>query len=223
MGWLVGHCLRVTLYTMAEGKRSFIFYADWVDTFKELPKDQGYDLLMHLLAYVNDENPTTDSVLIKAVFANMKNRLKDDLVKWEDRAERSRANGSKGGRPKNPEKPKKPSGLNDNPEEPRKPDSVNDSVSVNAIVNDILLEKEAKELFNEWIEYREELRKPMKTDRAKKSLAKKIVLEGIQRSREVIKHSMENEYQGLFWDRHSSSKPNGNGVITDYTKIDYSK
>ncbi len=112
---------------MAKGKRSFIFYADWIDTFKELPPEDGYELLMHLLSYVNDENPQTDSVLINAVFANMKNRLKEDLVKWEDRADRSRENGAKGGRPKNPEKP---SGLNKNPDEPRKPDSVTVTVSV---------------------------------------------------------------------------------------------
>jgi hypothetical protein len=77
---------------MAEGKKSFIFYSDWIDTFKELPKDKGYDLLMHILSYVNDENPETEDFVISAIFAQMKNTLKRDLKKWEDqRIQRSKA------------------------------------------------------------------------------------------------------------------------------------
>ena len=115
---------------MAENKKSFVFYCDWIDTFKALPKDKGYDLLMHLLSYVNDENPKTDDVLVNAVFQNIKNALKRDLKKYEVRAENSRENGKLGGRPK---KPKKPSGLIKNPTEPKKPDSVNVSDSDNVI------------------------------------------------------------------------------------------
>jgi len=68
---------------MAKDKKSFIFYSDWIDTFKELPKDKGYDLLMHILSYVNDENPETEDFVISAIFAQMKNTLKRDLIKWE--------------------------------------------------------------------------------------------------------------------------------------------
>lgn len=109
---------------MATGKKSFLFYADWQDTFKELPPEKGYELLMHLLAYVNDENPTSDDYAIKALFANMKNTLKRDLDKWDNIVERNRLNGAKGGRPK---KPKKPTGLTGNPKEPKKADSDSDS------------------------------------------------------------------------------------------------
>ena len=118
---------------MADNKKSFVFYCDWADTFKSLPKEDGYDLLMHLLSYVNDEDPQSDSVLINAVFQNIKNALKRDLSKYETRADRSRENGKLGGRPKNP---KKPTGLINNPTEPRKPDSDSDSVSVNVIKKD---------------------------------------------------------------------------------------
>jgi|TARA_R110000744_G_scaffold304637_1_gene413153 hypothetical protein len=114
---------------MAENKKSFVFYCDWADTFKSLPKEDGYDLLMHLLSYVNDEDPQSDSVLVNAVFQNIKNTLKRDLAMYEHRADRSRQNGKKGGRPKNPTEPKEPTGLINNPTEPRKPDSVSVSVS----------------------------------------------------------------------------------------------
>jgi len=40
-------------------------------------------LIKHIFAYVNDENPVSDSILINAVFANIKTTLKRDLNAWE--------------------------------------------------------------------------------------------------------------------------------------------
>lgn len=68
---------------MAEGKKSFIAYASWKGIFDELPDLEAGALIKHIFAYVNDENPQTDSILIKAVFANIKTTLKTDLKKWE--------------------------------------------------------------------------------------------------------------------------------------------
>lgn len=68
---------------MAEGKKSFIAYVDWKDTFDNLPDDKAGQLIKHLFAYVSDENPKTDDVLINAVFANIKQTLKRDLRKYE--------------------------------------------------------------------------------------------------------------------------------------------
>ena len=47
------------------------------------------------MAYVNDENPETDDVLINAVFAQMKATLKRDLKKWEAKREQNRENARK--------------------------------------------------------------------------------------------------------------------------------
>jgi CRISPR/Cas system CSM-associated protein Csm2 small subunit len=68
---------------MATGKKSFIAYADWKLTFDELPDEDAGKLIKHIFAYVNDEDPETDSILIKAVFANIKTTLKRDLEKWD--------------------------------------------------------------------------------------------------------------------------------------------
>jgi len=68
---------------MAEGKKSFIAYVDWKDTFYSLPDDKAGQLIKFLFAYVNDENPQTDDVLINAVFANIRQALKRDLRKYE--------------------------------------------------------------------------------------------------------------------------------------------
>ena len=68
---------------MAEGKKSFLAYCDWRDTFDSLPDEKAGQLIKHLFAYVNDEDPQTKDVLINAVFAAIKNTLKRDLTAWE--------------------------------------------------------------------------------------------------------------------------------------------
>lgn len=68
---------------MAIGKKSFIVYSDWKSIFDELPNEDAGALIKHIFAYVNDENPESDSVLIRAVFANIKTILKRDLEKWD--------------------------------------------------------------------------------------------------------------------------------------------
>jgi len=120
---------------MAENKKSFIAYVDWKETFDALPNEKAGQLVKHLFAYVNDENPVSDDVLINAVFANIKQTLKRDLDKYELIIQRNRENGSKGGRPRSKNvKPRKPSGIFRNPDKPNetqtnpeKHDSDNDS------------------------------------------------------------------------------------------------
>ncbi len=68
---------------MANNKKSFLFYCDWIDTFKGLSKEKGYDLLIHILDYVNDENPTTEDETINGIFSIIRNQLKRDLKKYE--------------------------------------------------------------------------------------------------------------------------------------------
>ena len=77
---------------MATGKKSFVAYADWKETFEALPDDIAGKLIKHIFAYVNDENPTADYI-ITAVFANIKNTLKRDLKKWEEQQEQRKQAG----------------------------------------------------------------------------------------------------------------------------------
>lgn len=80
---------------MAEGKKSFVAYSDWKNIFDELPNEDAGILIKHIFAYVNDENPKSDSVLINAVFANIKSTLKRDLIKWEGQVNQRREAGKK--------------------------------------------------------------------------------------------------------------------------------
>ena len=67
---------------MAQGKKTFIFYSDWTNMIKEMPDNDAGQLLKHILSYVNDEDPTTDNILVKMAFGHMKPMLKKDLEKW---------------------------------------------------------------------------------------------------------------------------------------------
>ncbi len=118
---------------MAENKKSFIAYADWIDIFEELEDDEAGRLVKHLWRYVNDLNPSTNDRMVKVSFTTIRNTLKRDLLKYQNIIDRNRENGKKGGRPK------KPSGLIGNPDKHKKADSVNDSDSVN--VNDTVNEE----------------------------------------------------------------------------------
>jgi len=109
---------------MAENKNSFVLYCDLIHTVNQLPDDKAGELFKHILSYVNDEDPTTDDIIINISFEPIKQQLKRDLKKYEGICKRNSENGKKGGRPK---KPKKPTGLNENPTEPKKADSDNDS------------------------------------------------------------------------------------------------
>lgn len=81
---------------MANGKSSFIFYCDWKHIFDELPDEYAGKLIKHMLAYVNDENPETEDIVLKATFAGIKNTLKRDLKKWEEEMGQKSTGGMKG-------------------------------------------------------------------------------------------------------------------------------
>ena len=70
---------------MAEGKKSFVLYADLVHTVAKMPDDKAGELLKHILYYVNDENPETDDLIIQLTFEPIKQQLKRDLEKYEDK------------------------------------------------------------------------------------------------------------------------------------------
>ena len=117
---------------MAEDKNGVVVYASWIKKFEELEDDEAGRLIKHFFRYVNDLNPVAPDRTTKLMFIDIEDTLKRDLIKWEKRAERSRENGNKGGRPSNKENPKKPTETQQVILEPKKPVNVNVNVSVNA-------------------------------------------------------------------------------------------
>ena len=85
---------------MAENKKSFILYCDQQGIFNQLPDEIAGRLIKHIFAYVNDESPTTDELIINIAFEPIKQQLKRDLQKYQQLGDKQRDNGAKGGRPK---------------------------------------------------------------------------------------------------------------------------
>lgn len=117
---------------MAEGKKTFIFYSDWINMVREMPDEDAGALLKHVLSYVNDEEPTTDNLLVKMAFGHMKPMLKQDLYKWEKIREKRRKAGKKGGQANAKQKEANAKQVE----------------AVNVNVNDILLKKETKDILD---------------------------------------------------------------------------
>lgn len=123
---------------MAEGKKSFLLYCDLIHTVRKMPKDKAGELLLHILEYVNDENPETDDLLLQLVFEPIKQQLKRDLQKWSNisatRSEIGRLAGIKSGEARrnklNQAEPNDPIGSKSNQNE-HVSDSVSDTVNVN--------------------------------------------------------------------------------------------
>lgn len=155
---------------MADGKKSFLFYTDWGDTFDELSNEDAGKLIKHLCDYTRDKNPQTDSILIKAVFANMKSTLKRDLDKWRVKSLKNSENAKKRWDKNNANACER---IERNAKH-----ADNDNVNDNDTVNDILLEKETKEFNEFWDLY------DKKT--GKKEKVKKKFLNLPEKTRELI-------------------------------------
>ena len=154
---------------MTTEKKSAIIYSDWIEQFESLSDEEAGKLIKHLMRYINDLNPKAPDRMTELLFIPIQQCINRDKAKWNERAERSRANGHKGGRPQskedqtkdNQDNPLGYSETQDNPlgysetqetqevfSEPKKPDNVNVNVNVNVNDNGNVIEEE-KEIIKE--------------------------------------------------------------------------
>jgi hypothetical protein len=91
--------MRGVLYfiTMAENKKSFILYSDLLHTIDLMPDENAGKLFKHILKYVNDLNPEAEDLITKLSFEPIKQQLKRDLIKWEDKSVNRSESGRLGG------------------------------------------------------------------------------------------------------------------------------
>lgn len=201
---------------MAQGKKTFIFYSDWINMVREMPNADAGELLKHILSYVNDEDPTTENLLVKMAFGHMKPMLKEDLDKWEVIREKRKEAGKKGGKANAKQKEanaKQVQAVNDNV-------NVNDTVNVND--NDSLNKEYSQEVFqtfDECLKYFEShlhpKTKPIKNNWLdtidKLNRIDQVPFENIL---EIVKKTREDD----FWSRNFLAltklrKKNGDGVM----------
>jgi len=77
---------------MAKDKKSVLIYVDWINIFNELSNEEAGKLIKHFFMYVNDLNPEAPDRLTKLLFEPIKQTLKRDLVKYEDKRKKNRLN-----------------------------------------------------------------------------------------------------------------------------------
>lgn len=80
---------------MAENKKSFLVYADWIHSTEKMTDQEAGQLFKHLLRYVNDKDPKAPNRLIELAFEPWKQQLKRDLQKYKERSEKNAANARK--------------------------------------------------------------------------------------------------------------------------------
>lgn len=136
--------------------------------------------------------------------------LCENMKRWEA----SKNNGSKGGRPTK-EKPKK------KPNSKPKPNLSNnltetiieeDSIEEKKTEEDIIGELKPSHLpaFLNWLEYRKQIKKPIKITKTLQSLVNEFNKRPVDCCEWVTNHSISNGYQGLFWDKYTEQKKTSN-------------
>jgi Ca2+-binding EF-hand superfamily protein len=172
---------------MAENKKSFIAYADWKNTFDELPNEEAGKLIKHIFAYVNDESPVSESILINAVFANIKTTLKRDLDKWQTQLSQRVEAGKKSAELRATKSSERSTVVESRLRNPT--DSVSVSVNDNVILEPKVL-SDFEKTFEDFRSMRNKIRKPMTQK------AEELVLSKLQKmcgSNELLKIKLLNQ------------------------------
>ena len=81
---------------MIDEKNSFLLYADTIHTVRKLSNHDAGELFKMILAYVNDEEVSTDNLLIDVAFEPIKQQLIRDYNKWIGTKSTRSDNGSLG-------------------------------------------------------------------------------------------------------------------------------
>ncbi len=211
---------------MAKDKKSFILYVDIKSTVDKLSDEYAGKLLKHILAYVNDDNPTTDDLLLEVAFEPIKQQFKRDLNKWEAIKEKRSEAGKLGGRPKKQTKAKKANGFLEKQTKAKKAVNVNVNVNDNVSVNDNVINKEKSikkekliypfdtESFKNSIEIWKQYKQDQHRFKFKTLLSEQAFLKQISKDfnselevTEAIEYSMAQGYKGIF----KPNKPQNNG------------
>jgi hypothetical protein len=75
-------------FNMAEEKKGFILYTDVLHTVEKLTDEQAGKLFKHILKYVSDLNPVCEDFITEIAFEPIKQSLKRDLLKWDEKIQK---------------------------------------------------------------------------------------------------------------------------------------
>ena len=72
------------------------------------------------------------------------------------------------------------------------------------------LQEPKTKIFNEWLNYRKQLRKPIKVESTLEKLIDKFNSESLDKCIWTVNNSIQNSYTGLFWDNYKEVIKNNN-------------
>ena len=128
-----------------KGKKSFLLYCDQIGLFDQLPDEQAGKLIKLIFAYVNDQNPKVEDLLLKIAFEPIKLQLKRDLEGWNSTRQSRSVSGKKGGiasgqarKKKKQSEANEPNALKSKQSEANEAVTVTVTDTVNVIVNDTI-------------------------------------------------------------------------------------
>lgn len=190
---------------MQMNRDSFIFYRSFYEALQSLPDNQRLCIYDAVCDYsLNFTEPDLTGIC-KSIFTLIKPQLDANNQRYK--------NGSKGGRPtkdKNQSiteiKPK----HNQSITKPKANKNVNVNVNKNVNVNGIVIIEKIP-LLEKWLNYRTEIKKPIKVESTLEALIEKFNSEPIEKIIYTVNTSIENNWQGLFWDKYEKTKQNSNG------------
>lgn len=198
---------------MAENKKSFLLYCDLIHTIKKMPKDKAGELFLHILEYVNDENPKSEDLIINLTFEPIKQQLKRDLIKYEALREKNRLSARKRW---------DASAYKPMPNDAKNADSVTDTVN-DTVTDNVLLKKETKNIFSfkksledlgaekklidEWCSVRK-AKKAVNTETALKKFKNEIEKSG-KNINEILQICVERSWSGFQIEWLKNNKNNG--------------
>jgi len=193
---------------MAEDKKGFILYADLIHTVEHLTDEQAGNLFKHILSYVSDRNPVAVDPITKITFEPIKQQLKRDLEKWgttrEGRSKAGKAS-AEARRIKKEQELTNSTNVKSVQQTSTNPTvSVNDNVNVS--VNDNVINKDKEIVFNDWLDYRKEIKKTIKAKKTLDSLVEQFNKASLKECEFVVNNSISNQWTGLFWDKYIQPK-----------------
>lgn len=210
---------------MAKDKKSFLLYTDQQGVFNQLPDEIAGKLIKHIFAYVNDENPLCEDLLLSIAFEPIKLQLKRDLRKYDEYIDKQKLNGLKGGRPKKANETQETQAFF---EEPKKADNDNDNVNDNDTDNEIkdingvevdskkemkndgpraVIKPEYQVSFDLWFRYKKEKRQGyQKTgmEQLVKTMQGKYTAEQFT---QCVEYSITQNYQGIYEPKDFNKTP----------------
>lgn len=183
-------------------KPSFILYKDSFEFLKDLPDKDFGRLFKAVFEYSISGVSMQKNDTLYFAFMPIKLSIDRDDVKYIKRVEVNSINGSKGGKRK----------VANASNRKRSQTKVADRDIDRVIDTDIVIETETEIVskvnpshlacFFSWLEFRKSKKKPIENLVTLKSLVEKFNSEPLAKVRWVVDQSIQNDWQGLFWDKY---------------------